>query len=404
MCGFILSEAAPLGIVTAHFHVIEFQARGSPHTHGFLWVKGSPVFDEDSDKDICEFIDKYITCSKQATDNNAKALVERFQTHHIPPVAGNTERCLVVFCFQDLQTVKLSFQGSLRMTRMNQGCTGDLSEILKSAHVSKETYESALKISSHGSTIVLKRDLNEVWINNYNLELLQTSRANIDVQFILDPYACIMYIVSYMIKGENCVGDLLKAAAKECNSGDVKTQMKKVAAAFKNSREVSAQEAVYRQLSMPLKRSSRQVVFINTNPKDKRVAMLKRKDVIDKMEDDEDFFQTSLLDRYQARPDSLEDVTLAEFTASYRPMYTKSVTSQKQQDSSGRKLHLKHGLGMIAKRQKDAVIRYQIPNITKHEEEFFRTLLMLYLSWREEAEMKGTVLLTWRHLNKTEKL
>ena len=48
-------------------------------------------------------------------------------------------------------------------------------------------------------------------------------------------------------------------------------------AAFLTHREVSAQEAVYRALSMPMKHLSRSVVFTNTNPKDEHIAVLKDK-------------------------------------------------------------------------------------------------------------------------------
>ena len=40
-------------------------------------------------------------------------------------------------------------------------------------------------------------------------------------------------------------------------------------------REVSAQEAVYRIMSLPMKQLSRSVVFVNTNPKHEQIAVLK---------------------------------------------------------------------------------------------------------------------------------
>ena len=35
--------------------------RGSPHAHCLLWVKDAPKINQDSDDDVCRFIDKYIT-------------------------------------------------------------------------------------------------------------------------------------------------------------------------------------------------------------------------------------------------------------------------------------------------------------------------------------------------------
>lgn len=64
--------------------------------------------------------------------------------------------------------------------------------------------------------------------------------------------------------------------------------------AFLNNREVCAQEAAYKILSLPLKRASQKVVIVNTAPKDKRVSMLNPQKVLQEMDDDdEDIFCTS---------------------------------------------------------------------------------------------------------------
>ena len=35
--------------------------RGAPHAHCLLWVKDAPKINVNEDKEICHFIDKYIT-------------------------------------------------------------------------------------------------------------------------------------------------------------------------------------------------------------------------------------------------------------------------------------------------------------------------------------------------------
>lgn len=57
----ILSPAQVLGRVTDFFLRVEFQNRGSPNIHCLLWVEGAPVFDEDDDQKVCNFVSKYIT-------------------------------------------------------------------------------------------------------------------------------------------------------------------------------------------------------------------------------------------------------------------------------------------------------------------------------------------------------
>ena len=56
-----MNDAHPLGYITGYVIKIEFQMRGSPHAHCLLWVKDAPKINQDSDDDVCRFIDKYIT-------------------------------------------------------------------------------------------------------------------------------------------------------------------------------------------------------------------------------------------------------------------------------------------------------------------------------------------------------
>ena len=114
------------------------------------------------------------------------------------------------------------------------------------------------------------------------------------------------------------MGQLLKQVSKECGSKDIRTQLRHLGSVFLDHREVSAQEAVYRILSLPLKQLSRKVIFVNTAAKEDRVSLLKPMNQIQDMdEDSEDIYQTSLIDRYAARPHHLNDMCLAEFAANY---------------------------------------------------------------------------------------
>ena len=53
------------------------------------------------------------------------------------------------------------------------------------------------------------------------------------------------------------------------------TRRSKRIKAFPTHKEVSAQEAVYRLLSLLTKQLSRSVFFVDTNPKSERIAVLK---------------------------------------------------------------------------------------------------------------------------------
>ena len=60
---------------------------------------------------------------------------------------------------------------------------------------------------------------------------------------------------------------------------------------------MSAQESVYRILSLPMKQLSRSVVFVDSNTRKERIAVLKDRDALKGLGDnDPDVFQKSLSD------------------------------------------------------------------------------------------------------------
>ena len=96
-------------------------------------------------------------------------------------------------------------------------------------------------------------------INNYNTSCILAWRANMDIQFVLDVYACAMYIVSYISKAQRGISDLLRTACEEAKLGNstVHQQVRDIGGKFLNAVEISAQEAVYIALQLPMRRSSR---------------------------------------------------------------------------------------------------------------------------------------------------
>ena len=170
----------------------------------------------------------------------------------------------------------------------------------------------------------MRRTPQEMNINSYNPSILRAWKANMDIQYILDAYACVMYVTSYMMKSERAMGELLKHVTKESAGLDIRSST------FLNHRELSCQEASYRLLSLPLKKLSRKCVFINTDPKNERLAMTKPLSSIENLEnDEEDLYLKSLIDRYAVRPNKSENMCLAEFVAKYDVKY-----SQKLEDDN----------------------------------------------------------------------
>ena len=87
------------------------------------------------------------------------------------------------------------------------------------AHVTLDNYTKALSISKCGQSVILKRQPCEQ--NCYSPAILKAWQANMDIQYMINAYACVMYIASYVLKAEKGMGELLKQAAKELQQGNV---------------------------------------------------------------------------------------------------------------------------------------------------------------------------------------
>ena len=70
----ILSNANPIGKVKDYFYRVEFQQRGSPHTHCLFWIEDAPKLHTDSDSDVADFIDTYVTCEIPPEDDEVHEL------------------------------------------------------------------------------------------------------------------------------------------------------------------------------------------------------------------------------------------------------------------------------------------------------------------------------------------
>ena len=193
-------------------------------------------------------------------------------------------------------------------------------QLLLDLNVIEESYLLAVRSSLNVPTVFLKRNPNELHTNNYNPACLNAWRANMDIQYVLDVYACAVYIVNYISKAQKGMSELLRQACAKTRKGNcsIKQQVRDIGSKFVNNVEISAQEAVYIVLQLPMRKASRQVIFINTSPPEERVELLKPLDDIKDMEDDyEDIYTNGLIKRYTMRTSSLKNITLADWAAWY---------------------------------------------------------------------------------------
>jgi hypothetical protein len=100
-------------------------------------------------------------------------------------------------------------------------------------------------------------------------------------------------------KPEKTLGDVLKAVSTSAQHLGPKSRMKHVAKKFLMHREVSAQEAIYRMMRLPLVRGSRQIVFIPTYLPEDRTKLFKPMKLLQLLEDDDpNVFMVCINDLY----------------------------------------------------------------------------------------------------------
>ncbi|WAR00547.1 hypothetical protein MAR_024919 [Mya arenaria] len=249
-------------------------------------------------------------------------------------------------------------------------------EFLVKCGISYENYILAIRSGLKKTQVFLKRRVVDMRVNAYNMGILKIWQANTDLQFVLDPWAVCVYISSYMIKSQRGMSKLLRHACEEAKAGNhtIRERMRIISNKLLNHCEVSAQEAVYLLLQMPLVQSSRYVVLINTSPHDQR--------------------------KYAERPKLLEHISLAEFAEFFQEhIKRKALVNEDEADFDQTyltieniepdiKIWLTNG-GYLVKKIKPKVIRYVHFSHEKDPEMFYREKLMLFTPWRDEEVLKG---------------
>ncbi|XP_042601481.1 uncharacterized protein LOC122140744 [Cyprinus carpio] len=431
----LMSSSHPIGKIKDYFYRVEFQQRGSPHVHCLFWIENAPIIDKNTDEEVIQFIDKYVTCELPSQDDSLLDTVTSVQQHskrHSKTCKKKKTVCRFNFprpvstqtfiCHGKNDTIKpCKCQGdnidnvTKECACLNQGLTdfkmntekaGDiLSSIKKSLSdencnynsvehlfkhlgINQSIFELAYKSFTRNTQVVLKRQINEVWVNQYSKPLLKCWNANLDIQYVVDAYACVVYIISYISKSEREIGLLLSNAQREARKeGNIsaKDALKNLGSVYLHNRDVCAQESVYRLTNMHLKECSRKVVFVPTGDNVIKMSLplnvLRQKAKSNNLTT-EDMWMTSIVDRYKNRPNDLSDLCMATFASEYR-ILSKNEKSQNP-------LQLNNGCGFITKRTrtKPAVVRYVRFSEEKNPEQFYQSILQLFLPYHVDMQLK----------------
>ena len=120
---------------------------------------------------------------------------------------------------------------------------------LELAGVSPKCYEAAVREQTRkGVNIILARDIDEMYINNYNPEWIRAWDANMDIQPCFDFFAVITYVTEYFTKDESGTSRLLKMAAKVCSELELTQQKRHIKNTFLTNRQIGISEAYMRIL------------------------------------------------------------------------------------------------------------------------------------------------------------
>ncbi len=440
----ILSPANPIGQVEDYYYRTEFQQRGWPHIHMIVWVKDAPIFDMDSDDAIVQFIDKYVTCELPPEDDvELHEIVSNVQIHtkrhtkscrktgqvcrfNFPkPPSNSTFICRLPEPMDEgldeiQQEIELAKREEKEKDAKNtlremwnvieNNELADFDEILRKTNITHSQFQECLTTLAKRNTVYLKRRVQDQWVNNYNPHLIRCWNGNMDIQYILDPFAATMYMLSYLTKSEREMGDLLRNAQREARQGneDALTELRKLGSVYLQHREVSVMGAIYLVCSMPLKQSSRNVVFVQTDVHGQKISLPLRQ-LQENAGNSEEVWMTSQIEKYIGRPRTAryKNMSMAKFYSTHYQVSSKSDThpenqsdnesdneqseneqndssSQKTQKKNSRKtmpIKLKNCSSKMKERTrgKPAVIRYPRVSINRDKERYYMNMLRLYL-------------------------
>ena len=116
-------------------------------------------------------------------------------------------------------------------------------------------YISALQASTSGYSIILQRDINEMYVNSYNPEWARAWNGNHDIQICLDYFAVITYITEYFTKDDTGTMKFLLEALKNTDCEDLKDKMKLLMNTYIAARQMGETEALYKKFQISVSKT-----------------------------------------------------------------------------------------------------------------------------------------------------
>ena len=321
------------GIVDFAYRV-EWQIRGLPHFHGAGWLRkdllkncldktGCFLLQSEHNADktneaLIDLIENWISCSISTGDEKLDSIVREYQMHKHTAYSCNksgkgcrfnfpkppSDKCMiskpVTELYPNMNEVEqqnMVEEAKTMMTKVKTAleeleyeCTdydNDLEKFLqdKCGVSNIDYYHELLQISLSGKTVILKRKVSEVFVNNYNKVFLKHWNANTDIQLCLDSFAVVTYITDYLTKSDRNVTEALMSALKSKTHEDRYGLLNHLKRIYFLSKQTCLSEATYRLIpGLELKGSTRKCLFVNSGFPHERWVYLQR--ITDDMDDE----------------------------------------------------------------------------------------------------------------------
>ena len=184
------SEIEPIGKVLDFFYRVEFQQRGSPHIHMLIWIENAPKLEKNTEEEIIQFVDNYLTCS---TDDGEIGQLVELQSHKHSKSCRKKGKAICRFGFplpplprtlllhplnEDIEKYKKK-HSELQKSMNEYKNVSDISfdEFLEQvAKMDLENYIKCIRSTLSAPKIFLKRNPNEMRINLFNKTIFLAGR------------------------------------------------------------------------------------------------------------------------------------------------------------------------------------------------------------------------------------
>ncbi|XP_072142204.1 uncharacterized protein [Dermacentor andersoni] len=335
-----LSPFAPY-VVKEYFKRIEFQHRGGAHAHLLLWLENAP------NEELGPQMPGTVRMAEHLISLDAESLHRpRCQTHQHTQTCyknGRT-RCRFNAPFWPMEETRVIIPLPPAHTEEEKKSRTKLKERYN-IHAALETtvYESIEDMRRHNNvadaeeyitivragisrpTLMLKRNCDQVHFNFFNPWIASVLNSNMDLQIVLDVYACAAYVVEYVNKANQGMSNLhkdLRAVVDESPHSSVTyTQaLRQLSVKMLQAVEMSAQEAAWYLLGLGMSHASRVVVTANTSWPEERVRIRKSRELMDRDGLDEsstDVWCKTTIQKYEDRPEGQAALTYAEQLTSF---------------------------------------------------------------------------------------